>query len=442
MHTPITGAAVFGGVAMGPQEKAFRSGVDILVATPGRLLDHFQQPTRKLDGLEILVLDEADRMLDMGFLPDIRRVLRHLPRPEPDALLLGHHAAADRRAVAARCCASPARLNVERKSAPATGITQAVYPVPQDAEARPAAWSCCGAGRSRTCSSSPAPSTARTAWPSSWTRHGVSCDRIHGNRSQAQRTDALAGFKSGTLRVLVATDIAARGIDVEALVARHQLRRAQHARGLHPPRRPHRPRGDGGRRLHLRLRGGDGELHAIERAVGSRLPRRTVEGFDYQAKPAERFEIPLQERIAAIRARRAEERARAKAKAEKKAQREAEEKARLDEKARRRAEGRPAEHQPRPQGQGGHRQPRQEKQPAQQRHANQPERGNRAAEAPSHLGRQQPPRRKDFQRRGRHAVVPEPVVQREVDPTTKPTEERLSQIRSAFSPARFNRFRR
>src|SRR6476619_5005573 len=79
VHTPITGAAVFGGVGMGPQEHAFRTGVDVMIATPGRLLDHFGYPYAKMRGLEILVLDEADRMLDMGFLPDIRRVLRHLP---------------------------------------------------------------------------------------------------------------------------------------------------------------------------------------------------------------------------------------------------------------------------------------------------------------------------------------------------------------------------
>src|SRR5437867_1336516 len=79
VHTPVTGAAIFGGVGMGPQEHAFRTGVDVLVATPGRLLDHFRSPYAKLPGIEYLVLDEADRMLDMGFLPDIRRVLRHLP---------------------------------------------------------------------------------------------------------------------------------------------------------------------------------------------------------------------------------------------------------------------------------------------------------------------------------------------------------------------------
>src|SRR5688572_31866605 len=79
VHTPLSGAAVYGGVGMGPQEHAFRSGVDVIIATPGRLLDHFTRPYAKLDGLEYLVLDEADRMLDMGFLPDIRRVLKHIP---------------------------------------------------------------------------------------------------------------------------------------------------------------------------------------------------------------------------------------------------------------------------------------------------------------------------------------------------------------------------
>ena len=97
VHTPVTGAAVFGGVGMGPQEHAFRSGVDVIVATPGRLLDHIRQPYAKLDGLEVLVLDEADRMLDMGFLPEIRRILRQPPGEPADALLQRHDAAADRR---------------------------------------------------------------------------------------------------------------------------------------------------------------------------------------------------------------------------------------------------------------------------------------------------------------------------------------------------------
>jgi ATP-dependent RNA helicase RhlE len=130
VHTPITTAAVFGGVGMGPQEHAFRSGVDVIIGTPGRLLDHFRRPYAKLSGLRHLVLDEADRMLDMGFLPDIRRVLRHLPArrqtlffsatiPPPIELLVREMLHA------------PVTINMERRSAPAVGITQALYSVPQ-----------------------------------------------------------------------------------------------------------------------------------------------------------------------------------------------------------------------------------------------------------------------------------------------------------------------
>jgi len=442
--TDIKGAAVFGGVAMGPQEKAFRKGVDVLVATPGRLLDHFQNDYAKLEGLEVLVLDEADRMLDMGFLPDVRRVLQHLPRPE-QTLFFSATLPQPIVELAGEMLREPARLNVERKSAPASGITQAVYPVPE--ELKPYLLvELLRRGDIKNVLVFTRTKHRANRLAEFLDQQRVSCDRIHGNRSQAQRTDALSRFKNGDLQVLVATDIAARGIDVEAL---------SHVINFDVPNIPEDYIHRVGRTARAEMvgdaftfvsEGEHEELQAIERAVGSRLPRRVVEGFDYEAQPAERFEIPLQERIAAIRARRAEERARAKAKAEKKAQREAEEKARLDEKARRRAEGRPpAEHQPRQQGHQGRPQGQGQgkPQPAQRQAANQPERGNRAAEAPSHMGRQQQPRRKDFQRRGeRRHPVPEPVVQREVDPTTKPTEERLSQIRSAFSPARFNRFRR
>src|SRR5216117_4063266 len=127
MHTPVTGAAVFGGVGMGPQEHAFRTRVDVIVGTPGRLLDHFRHPYAKLNGLEYLVLDEADRMLDMGFLPDIRRILRPIPAkrqtlffsatmPEP-IVKLSHD-----------MLHNPVTVNLQRQAAPATGITQAIYP--------------------------------------------------------------------------------------------------------------------------------------------------------------------------------------------------------------------------------------------------------------------------------------------------------------------------
>jgi ATP-dependent RNA helicase RhlE len=445
--TDMKGAAVFGGVAMGPQEKAFRKGVDVLVATPGRLLDHFQNDYAKLEGLEILVLDEADRMLDMGFLPDVRRVLQHLPRPE-QTLFFSATLPQPIVELAGEMLREPARLNVERKSAPATGITQAVYPVQENLKPYLLV-ELLRRGDIKNVLVFTRTKHRANRLADFLEKHGVPCDRIHGNRSQVQRTDALSRFKSGDLQVLVATDIAARGIDVEAL---------SHVINFDVPNIPEDYIHRVGRTARAEMVGDaftfvseeeTAELQAIEREVGSRLPRRTVEGFDYEAQPADRFEVPLQERIAAIRARRAEERARARAKAEKKAQREAEEKARLDQKAKRRTEGRPAEQQPRQQGQGRPAQaPRGQQPPRQGERQGEP--GNRAG------GRQeQQPRRRDGgqgpgqgpRRQGggeqqpRHRHVAESVA-REVDPTTKPTEERLVQIRNAFSPTRFNRFRR
>src|SRR6266540_321595 len=134
VHTPMSGAAVFGGVGMGPQEHAFRTGVDVIVATPGRLLDHFRFPYAKLEGLEILVLDEADRMLDMGFLPDIRRILRHLPGKR-QTLFFSATMPPPIMALTREMLKHPFTVNLERAAAPAVGITQAVYPVAQNLKA-------------------------------------------------------------------------------------------------------------------------------------------------------------------------------------------------------------------------------------------------------------------------------------------------------------------
>src|SRR6266566_2767094 len=131
VHTSLTGAAVYGGVSMGPQEHAFRSGVDLIVATPGRLLDHATRSYAKLDGLEYLVLDEADRMLDMGFLPDIKRILRHIPTRR-QTLFFSATMPPPIGALASEMLKKPATINVQRQSAPPSGITQAAYPVPQD----------------------------------------------------------------------------------------------------------------------------------------------------------------------------------------------------------------------------------------------------------------------------------------------------------------------
>jgi ATP-dependent RNA helicase RhlE len=318
VHTPLTGAAVFGGVGMGPQEHAFRSGVDVIVATPGRLLDHFRHPYAKLERLEVLVLDEADRMLDMGFLPDIRRVLRHLP-PRRQTLFFSATMPAPIVQLAREMLRDPVTVNLERKAAPAIGITHAVYPVAQELKT-PLLLALLERNDIRQALVFTRTKHRANRLAQFLDRHRLACERIHGNRSQAQRTQALAGFKAGRFRVLVATDIAARGIDVEAL---------SHVVNFDVPNVPddyiHRV----GRTARAEMTGDaftfvapdeEGDLRAIERAIGKQLPRVTLPGFDYTRRPAERFEVPIGERIAAIRTRKAEERARARAKAERRTQ--------------------------------------------------------------------------------------------------------------------------
>ena len=317
VHTPLSGAAVYGGVGMGPQEHAFRSGVDVIVATPGRLLDHFQHPYAKLAGLEILVLDEADRMLDMGFLPDIRRVLKHLP-PKLQTLFFSATLPQPIVELSREMLKNPATISIERKSAPATGITQSVFPVSQDLKL-PLLETLLKRREIQNAIVFTRTKHRANRVFEQLERHKVRVARIHGNRSQAQRTDALAGFKNGRYQILVATDIAARGIDVEAL---------SHVVNFDVPGMPEDYIHRVGRTARAELTGDaitfvapdeENDLRAIERAIGKRLPRVTVPDFDYAQKPAEKLEIPIQERIAAIRARKAEDRARAKAKAERRA---------------------------------------------------------------------------------------------------------------------------
>ncbi|HEV2290746.1 MAG TPA: DEAD/DEAH box helicase [Gemmatimonadales bacterium] len=318
VHTPITAAAVFGGVGMGPQEHAFRSGVDVIVATPGRLLDHFRMPYAKLSGLEHLVLDEADRMLDMGFLPDIRKVLRHLPAKR-QTLFFSATLPPEIQALSREMLKDPATINIERPSAPATGITQAVYPVGRELKStlllellkRKEVGDALVFTRTK---------HRANRLSEQLVKAGIKAERIHGNRSQSQRTEALAGFKSGRYRVLVATDIAARGIDIEAL---------QHVINFDVPAVPEDYIHRSGRTARAERTGfaftlvspdEEGDLKRIERAIGKRLPRVTIPDFDYSARPAGQLEVPLAQRIAAIKARKADERARAKAKAERRGQ--------------------------------------------------------------------------------------------------------------------------
>jgi ATP-dependent RNA helicase RhlE len=318
IHTPLTGAAVFGGVGMGPQEHAFRTGVDVLIATPGRLLDHFRAPYGKLDALEYLVLDEADRMLDMGFLPDIKKVLRHLPAKKRQTLFFSATMPAPIASLAQEMLQKPVTLNLQRQAAPAKGITQAVYPVAADLK------SALLVALLKRGDMPQALVFTRTKHranrlASQLVTAGIKAERIHGNRSQSQRTQALAGFKDGTYQVLVATDIAARGIDVEALghVVNFDVPVAAEDY-IHRVGRTARAEATG-EAFTFVSPDEEAELKLIERAIKKTLPRVTVPDFDYSAKPQAKLEVPIAERIAEIRKKKAEDRARAAEKAARRA---------------------------------------------------------------------------------------------------------------------------
>ena len=214
-HLRISAATIFGGVGMGPQINALRRGVDIVIATPGRLLDHMQQRTIDLSGIETLVLDEADRMLDMGFLPALKRILGALPK-QRQTLLFSATFAPEIKALAMQFMRAPREVTVTPPNTVATLVSHHVHPV--DAERKRDLLLHVLAQDSR-----------RQTLVFSRTKHGadklvkylevsgVRAAAIHGNKSQNARTKALGDFKNNRITVLVATDIAARGIDIDQL---------------------------------------------------------------------------------------------------------------------------------------------------------------------------------------------------------------------------------
>ena len=214
-HLPVTSLVIFGGVGMNPQVAALKKGVDILVATPGRLLDHAQQRTIDLSGVEVLVLDEADRMLDMGFIHDIKRVLALLPKKR-QSLLFSATFSDEIRTLAGSFLVNPEYVESERRNTAPELVKQYVYKVDRERKRdllvdliREKGWY-------------QVLVFTRTKWGANGLaekllKAGIEADAIHGNKSQNARTRALANFKNGKLHVLVATDIAARGIDIDEL---------------------------------------------------------------------------------------------------------------------------------------------------------------------------------------------------------------------------------
>jgi ATP-dependent RNA helicase RhlE len=276
---PLRIATIYGGVGIGPQEQALKQGLDVVIATPGRLLDHMARGNSTFTSLQVLVLDEADRMLDAGFLPDIRRIVRLLPRHRQTMLFSATlQSIVD---LAREVTRAPVRVEVEKTVTP-DGITQVMYPVPEHLKFKlleclledESLESVLIFARTKHRADRLARNLQRTQ---------ISAAVIHGNRSQNQRIAALEGFRHGRTRVLVATDIAARGIDVEGI---------SHVVNYDVPMQPedyvHRIGRTGraqaiGRAYTLVTPLDIPMVQRIESVLKRRIERRTLAGLDYNA---------------------------------------------------------------------------------------------------------------------------------------------------------------
>ena len=214
-YVPLRDLVVYGGVDIRPQTEALRKGVEIVVATPGRLLDHVQQKSVNFNSVEVLVLDEADRMLDMGFIPDIKRILAMLPK-ERQSLLFSATFSEEIKKLADTMLKAPVLIEVARRNAVTETVTHRMHPVDQDNKRQLLAHIL------KTSSLKQVLVFVGTKFGASRLAHylekqGIEATAIHGDKSQQQRTEALEDFKSGKARVLVATDVAARGLDIDDL---------------------------------------------------------------------------------------------------------------------------------------------------------------------------------------------------------------------------------
>jgi len=214
-HLPLKSAVVFGGVKINPQIQKLRNGVDILVATPGRLLDHVSQRTVDLSKVEILVLDEADRMLDMGFIRDIRKILALLPRKRQNLLFSATYSD-EMRKFSETLLEAPAHIEVARRNTPAELVEQVIHMVDRERKRELLSFMV-GSQNWRQALVFTRTKHGANRLSQQLEQDGISSSAIHGNKSQGARTRALAEFKNGDIRVLVATDVAARGLDIDQL---------------------------------------------------------------------------------------------------------------------------------------------------------------------------------------------------------------------------------
>jgi ATP-dependent RNA helicase RhlE len=214
-HLPLTSTVIFGGVKINPQIQKLQRGVDILVATPGRLLDHVSQKTLDLSRVEILVLDEADRMLDMGFIRDIRRILALLPGQRQNLLFSATYNNEIRK-LADTLLEAPAQIEVARRNTPTELVSQVIHPVDRERKRELLSF-LVGSQNWRQVLVFTRTKHGANRLSQQLEKDGISSAAIHGNKSQGARTRALADFKRGEVRVLVATDIAARGLDIDQL---------------------------------------------------------------------------------------------------------------------------------------------------------------------------------------------------------------------------------
>lgn len=284
-HLPLRHVLLHGGVGYGNQKDKLESGVDIVVATPGRLLDHLQQKTVRLQNLEVLVLDEADRMLDMGFIPDVRRILRHCPSKRQSMLFSATIPPTIER-LSRQMLTKPHEIKIGGGSQPAATIQHAIYPVDdrQKFDLLVALLKELNYHSVLIFTRTKHGADIISKWLEQ-SGHG-SVAVLHSNRSQKERDKALGDFKSGRCEILVATDIVARGIDISDVSHVINYDIPQHAEDyVHRIGRTGRATRSGDA-VTLFTAGEQEFLAAIERFIGQQIERRQLEDFDYNWTPA------------------------------------------------------------------------------------------------------------------------------------------------------------